>query len=389
MASHEPQHLLSCKYLLQTIVAVLTLLSSAAYAHKASDAYLLVSDTPQTGLAGAGGFAASLKLSLALRDIDAAVNQLDGDNDRKLTWGEIRTAMPLVLDWVDQGIALRCANQALVSAWQFESLEERSDGVYARLAASASCNAETTLSLNYKLMHGIDPTHRLLIGGSLGGKDIASVISPEQAVPVVLHGGVLHSETSNSGWNAFSKFFPQGIHHIATGYDHLAFLLALLLPLQLRAGTQRKAGLLGLLRTVTGFTLGHSLTLALAAWGLIGAPFWVEPAIAITIAVSALLNIYPQRWLRGDALALGFGLVHGLGFSSVMQEAAVSQSLLPWALGGFNLGVEAGQLVFVAVWCVLHLALVQWTHYERTVVKGGSWCLVVLALYWTGQRLGL
>ncbi len=142
-----------------------------------------------------------------------------------------------------------------------------------------------------------------------------------------------------------------------------------------------------LLRTVTGFTIGHSITLVLATLGWIASPSWVEPAIAVTIGVSALLNLYPQRWARSDALALGFGLIHGLGFSNIMREANVSDSLLPWALAGFNLGVEAGQLAGVALWCVVHVVLVRWRHYDVVVVRGGSWALLGVASYWAVQRL--
>ena len=143
-----------------------------------------------------------------------------------------------------------------------------------------------------------------------------------------------------------------------------------------------------MLLTVTGFTVGHSVTLAVATLGGISAsPAWVEPLIALTIAASALLNLYPVRWIRGDVLALVFGLIHGLAFSSVMIEAGISGSLLLWGLAGFNLGVEAGQLVAVAAWCVLHRILLPWRYYQPVVVRGGSWALLVVALYWTVQRI--
>jgi hypothetical protein len=148
-----------------------------------------------------------------------------------------------------------------------------------------------------------------------------------------------------------------------------------------------RPGVWDLLRTVTGFTIGHSVTLILASLGWIASPAWVEPAIAVSIGVSALINIYPQRWLRSDYLAVGFGLIHGLGFSNIMREANISDSLLPWALAGFNLGVEAGQLAGVALWCGVHLVLVRWQRYEQVVVRGGSWALCALAVYWVVQRL--
>ncbi len=378
-------------------------LSAPALAHKASDAYLQLNDASSTsGPASDANPAIAFKLSVALRDIDAAIDTLDTDNNRSLEWGEIRQNMPAVLRWVAQGVQVTCAEQTLPLAWTFDSLEERSDGVYVRMAASAACS-RSALAIQYQLLRNIDASHRLLIGGVVRGQALAAVVSPQSLAATTLlpadQNAATNSKTAGLGaWATFVQFFPEGIHHLVTGYDHLAFLLALLLPIMLlpayRGGPQpvvdgavHRPGLWFLLRTVTGFTIGHSITLMLASLGWIGSPAWVEPAIAVTIGISALLNIYPVRWLRGDVLALGFGLVHGLGFSNIMREANVSDTLLLWAVAGFNLGVEAGQLAGVALWCCVHLLLVRWQRYEPVVVRGGSWALLVLAVYWVGERL--
>jgi hypothetical protein len=259
------------------------------------------------------------------------------------------------------------------------------------------------------LMQGIDATHRLLIGGQLQGQSVAAVASAHTKPSVNLravsaqavqggHSAQGITNAAQSGPATFAQFFPEGIHHIATGYDHLAFLLALMLPIMLRRTGNAQAtaqavpsyrpGIGALLRTVTGFTIGHCITLVTATLGWINPPNWVEPAIAISIGISAWLNLYPLRWVRNDVLALLFGLVHGLGFSGLMREANVSDALLPFALAGFNLGVEAGQIAGVAVWCGLHWVVARWQRYEQVVVRGGSWALLALASYWTLQRLG-
>ncbi len=358
-----------------------------AWAHKASDAYLQVNDAPPR--------AVSLKLSLALRDLDAAIESLDGDNNRQLNWGEVRQAIPAIQTWVAAGVSLQCGGARAALEWTFESLEQRSDGVYLRLAAQAPC-ADQAMELDYQLLKTVDATHRLLVAGTLQGQPLAAVLSPQSSKAVVLRQAQAlgRSSAGHTGPAVLAQFFPEGVHHIATGYDHLAFLLALLLPIMLKtarssapAAAPGRPGLWALLRTVTGFTVGHSITLVLASLGWIASPSWVEPAIAITIGISALLNLYPVRWLRSDVLALGFGLIHGLGFSSIMREAQVSDALLPWALAGFNLGVEAGQLVGVALWCAAHLVLVRWQRYEQVVVRGGSWALLALAVFWAAQRL--
>jgi hydrogenase/urease accessory protein HupE len=136
------------------------------------------------------------------------------------------------------------------------------------------------------------------------------------------------------------SFFPLGIEHILTGYDHLLFLLALML---------RGGGLWSLLKIITAFTIAHSITLALAALDVVVLPgALVESVIALSIAYVALENLLPRyavsrRW----AVSFLFGLVHGFGFSSVLREIGLPKENLLLSLLNFNLGVEAGQLTVV------------------------------------------
>jgi HupE / UreJ protein len=136
------------------------------------------------------------------------------------------------------------------------------------------------------------------------------------------------------------SFFPLGIEHILTGYDHLLFLLALML---------RGGGVWSLLKIITAFTLAHSITLALAALDVIVLPgALVESVIALSIAYVALENLLPRyaasrRW----AVSFVFGLAHGFGFSSVLREIGLPKENLLLSLLNFNLGVEVGQLTIV------------------------------------------
>lgn len=136
------------------------------------------------------------------------------------------------------------------------------------------------------------------------------------------------------------SFFPLGIEHILTGYDHLLFLLALML---------RGGGLWSLLKIITAFTIAHSITLALAALDVAVLPsVLVESVIALSIAYVALENLLPRyavsrRW----AVSFLFGLVHGFGFSSVLRAIGLPKENLLLSLLNFNLGVEAGQLTVV------------------------------------------
>ncbi len=423
----------------------LALSFSPALAHKGSDAYLNVRQlaapaTPATSSAAHRSSAQAsvdfdLTLAVAIRDLDLVV-PIDANADAKVTWGEIKAATPQVLALLNEttGLTTTAAPfaasdvsapsvQADVQAhscplsWQANGLERRSDGVYFRAAAQAHCPAGQALRFQYSLLKEQDATHRLLVTGHIGGQDLLSTMSPQQGSMLLADKLVSTSDASSDGsaqapadqgsrWSALRDYFSLGMHHLLEGYDHLAFLLALVLPLQLslrrprtgvaRAGLTGHAGAdddwranwLALLRTVTAFTVGHSITLMLATFGWTQAsPLWVEPVIALSIGVTALLNLYPVKWVRFDVLALLFGLIHGFGFAGLLQEAAAPSGLLPWALTGFNLGVEAGQLTAVLAWVVVSQALVGKPWYPRLVVRGGSVVLLLLAAGWFWQRV--
>jgi HupE / UreJ protein len=364
--------------------AVLAPLS--AHAHKASDAYLSVNQAQGTELPLSSQGALQLTFTVALRDLDLAIDTLDANDDRQLSFGEVRAAKAQIEALVGKSLGLRCAYSVRPLRWSTQGLEQRSDGAYLRLDSTSHCPSKSTLTLDYRFLLSLDPTHRLLITGQLAGQALALVT----AAQTTGHAGLELTPglDSSTRLSTLGKFFVEGFRHLLGGLDHLAFLLSLVLGVKLMQGTVfARAGGWQLLKTITAFTVGHSLTLGLASYGWIAPPGWVEPAIAISIAVSALLNLYPQRWLPGALLALVFGLVHGLGFSGVMTEAGVSPSLLLWALAGFNLGLEAAQLCALGLWLLAYVLLARWSRYEAIVVRGGSIALVLLALVWTGQRV--
>ncbi len=174
------------------------------------------------------------------------------------------------------------------------------------------------------------------------------------------------------------SFFLLGVEHIATGYDHLLFVLALVLC---------GGNLVSLLKIITAFTLAHSLTLGAAALDLLALPSTlVEAVIALSIAYVAFENLMPRyalsrRWL----VSFLFGLVHGFGFSSVLKEIGLPKGSELLALLNFNLGVEAGQIV--AVLLVLPvLAWLKTTAWETRAVRGVSFAVLVVGLALFAER---
>src|SRR5215472_9480590 len=192
----------------------------------------------------------------------------------------------------------------------------------------------------------------------------------------------------------FLDFFRTGVWHIWTGFDHILFLCALLLPavLELRGGrwqgvaTFRQA-FIDVVSIVTAFTIAHSITLSLAMLGFITLPSrLIESAIAASVIVAALNNLYPLIDKRLWIVAFVFGLVHGLGFASVLADLALPRPALAVSLVSFNLGVEAAQLTIVATFLPLaYLSRRSWL-YPRFVLGAGSMSIAAVASVWLIER---
>ena len=188
--------------------------------------------------------------------------------------------------------------------------------------------------------------------------------------------GASHETSGGAG-----SFLLLGVEHILTGYDHLLFLLALLL---------RGGRLVSLLKIITAFTLAHSVTLAVAVLGLVAIPDrLVESVIAASIVWVAMENLIlreapSQRWL----VSFLFGLVHGFGFASALTPLKLPGWNLATALLGFNLGVEAGQALVV----LFLLPLLVWMRgatWEPRAVRAASLGVAVVGLAWFVERLFL
>jgi hypothetical protein len=141
------------------------------------------------------------------------------------------------------------------------------------------------------------------------------------------------------------------------------------------------------LKVVTAFTLAHSITLTLAALGVVSLPSRVvESVIAASVVLAALDNLWGRLERRRWAMAFAFGLVHGFGFASVLADLGLPQDALVLALVGFNVGVELGQLAIVLVFLPVAFALRATAFYQVGVLKGGSIVIALLAAWWFAER---
>jgi hypothetical protein len=186
-----------------------------------------------------------------------------------------------------------------------------------------------------------------------------------------------------------------GVEHILSGLDHVLFLLALLLPAVLRrkqdqtpTATQIRSVLGDVVRVVTAFTIAHSLTLGLAALGVVDMSAEViEPAIAASVAVAALDNLWPVFGSERFRIAFALGLLHGFGFSSALSDLGLSGASLLRGLFAFNVGVELGQLALVLLFVPLAFVLRHAWFYRLVMVRGGSLAIAALSLVWFYERM--
>lgn len=199
---------------------------------------------------------------------------------------------------------------------------------------------------------------------------------------------VVHDASApTAGWSERLSFIGLGIEHILLGFDHLAFVLGLLWLVNSKVQ---------LLKTMSAFTAGHSVTLATAALGYSHVPAApVEAVIALSIALVAAELVRRERspdlQLTASApgwMALLFGLLHGLGFANALAELEITRGELPLALLGFNVGVEIGQLLFVMLVLIVGALLRRWTpNSARRLRPVGHYALGGLAMYWFIDRV--
>ncbi len=346
-----------------------------AYAHKPSDSYLTLN---------VAGDKVEGQWDIALRDLDFALN-LDQDGNGELTWDEIRSQHGAISAYALGRLALTNGAQACPVTAGEQLIDKHTDGAYTVLRFSAQCPAKIdALGVSYRLFAELDPQHKGLLKLASEGITSTAIFSPESAQQTL-------SLRSASKWRQFADYVKDGVWHIWIGFDHILFLLSLLLPAVLipRKGEQAQSfreAFIDVLKVVTAFTIAHSITLTLASWQLVALPSrWVESAIAASVVVAALNNIFPLFRGRRPHAAFAFGLIHGFGFASVLSDLGLPQSALALSLAGFNIGVELGQMAIVAVFLPLAF-LTRRTWFYRQLMTTGSALIAVVAAVWLVER---
>jgi hypothetical protein len=355
--------------------ALLGGLSVPAAAHQSSIKYV--------DIAVAGG-QAMVSFTVAPADLNEAVGLAA---DAQPTVQEVLRAPQVAADHVARWLSLSTPDGQRCIA-STPAAEPDRDGRFVIVRWQAACPAAITpggakLALDFREFFAVDSRHEAIVSVHAPGAEVEPTVVRATEPTVVIEVGATPSLTS---WIAL------GIHHIASGLDHVCFVLALLLGVvvvRTERGWRARPVVQALRSTallVTGFTIAHSATLMLAALGWLQLPArLVETAIALSIVVTAVETV-----IRPDArwkitIAFGFGLVHGLGFASAVADQLPPTSVVAPLLG-FNLGVELGQLAIVGVALPVLCAIARLIGPERyrriglpiaaaPLIAGGLWWL--------------
>lgn len=310
----------------------------------------------------------------------AAVSFARSDLIDKLPWLVDREGRKSLVAFEDQ--------RARLGAWLGDGLDVETDGARCSptfdamrfdgdgiaFAIAYACPGQArTLTVATRFLIDLDANHRHVATVQVDDRSasfVTSVDHPSFAFAVAPAATAQETDhQASNGGAGFSSFLGMGIAHILTGYDHLLFLLGLVLV----GGPLRSLAL-----AVTAFTVSHSITLALAALDV-----WtpstriVEPCIALSIAYIGVENWFVDSAAGRFKITFPFGLVHGFGFASALRAVAIPRPQIPLALFGFNLGVEIGQLGVVALLLPLVLLVRKREAPRRPATRA---CTVAVAL---------
>jgi len=329
-------------------------------------------------------------LALDVRTLDAALN-LDVNGDGSIAWLEIEPRRDELQRYLENRIDVLADGLPVKPAWSgmvFGSQDGR-DLIRADLQ-----------------FQGSDAIRSLTIGCDVGTPSAAGdacridIVWPgDRLESATLSGSDLprNFDAASTGLGTLMRrFIVSGVWHIWIGFDHVLFLLALLIPAVYRPGdreltpeSQFRPVAVRVASIVTAFTLTHSLTLTAAVLGWLSVPGRiVEPTIAASVFVAAAHNLRPGLLRHSSVLmAAGFGLLHGFGFAGVLGEDVPSGAGTVPALVSFNLGVELGQLSIVALFLPISFALRRTRLYRIGVLQLGSIAVASCAVVWFFQRI--
>ncbi len=340
---------------------ILTLCSSPLRAHETTRSYLTLTRD---------GDAVAAMLRVAFRDIEVVV-WMDEDLDGAVTWREAQARLPTTSSYLLS--VLDVSSGGACALRQSGTGVSESGGIaYLDIDFRGACPSATSpLQVTSRLFADVDPDHRMYLTVNSGATQGTAVLSADAPSFVA-------TAQASSLAGIFTSYLGAGVVHLAGGFDHVVFLLMLMLPAVTVQPDKRRA-LMQVVTAITGFTLAHALTLTAASTNLLRPPTdLIAVLVAGTIIVTAIDNIRPFLPGPRAAVAAFFGLIHGFGFATVLSGSAMTGSVFATALLGFNLGIEVAQIGVVAVTLFALMALQGGT----ILLWSGSLAGAVGGIYW-------
>ena len=338
------------------------------------------------------------RVELTLSDLDDAVG-LDRDKDGKINDQELMANLDMVKSYILGKLKFGVKGIPLPYHFGDHKIVNISSSRFLMIdfviENPLPISKIEILDIEYTLLFEIGPNQRGLV--VLEENTHMGLVKNSERVALILTPKRPHKKlnlATNSLLKEFVIFVGQGIWHIWIGIDHILFIIVLIL---ISVVTRKHRvwqsvsnfgdALINLIKIITLFTVAHSITLCLAALGVVQlSPRIVESAIAASVVIAALNNLFPVFGRRDWLIIFCFGLFHGLGFASVLGHLILNQQSLLAALLGFNIGVEIGQLAIVCISFPIFYMVRKTKFYEPVFIKIGSVSIGVLAALWFIER---
>jgi hypothetical protein len=359
-------------------LCLLSLFTSEAFAHKPSDSYLNFK-VEENVLSG--------QWDISLRDLEFAVG-LDADGDGQITWKEVKNKQVEIVSYAFARLQIFSGEKLCPIQHQSLLIDHHSDGAYAVLTFKSDCVVQQDLDVKYSLFFDFDTQHKGLVRVQNGSAITSGIFAAQE-------NRISFNLVHQSFFKQFFNYVEEGIWHIWSGFDHVLFLLSLLLPAVFFIEGNRykpvasfKPTFVHTLSIVTCFTIAHSITLSLAALQIVVLPSrLVESTIAFSVIFAAFNNLWPIVKSRIWLVAFLFGLIHGFGFASVLMDLGLKENNLLSCLLGFNLGVEVGQFVIVLIVLPVIFFLRNTRFYRQFFFQLLSSLICFVAFIWLAERM--
>ncbi len=378
-----PKMMFNLRLWLKQILMLFCLCGNLAMAHQTGNSYLTVSEADGR---------LQLEIDFIVRDLGNLLQAPGQPNEPPPAPDKLLSLQAPITEAIQKSLTIEVDEEANTLAFLSQSVVLHNDGLYVRQRFSGNALPADArfIVVRYEFFTQNDKLGRAFFKLVMHNDEISSVFDQTSSIQRFALG-------DTKRWSTIGLFTQEGAKHIWEGADHLLFLLTLLLPglmLTIRApdasgvSPSHRAAEKFALKVITAFTVAHSITLACSVFGWVQLPDkFIESMIAVSIMVSAVLNLQKRFHISHWKLAFLFGLIHGMGFANGLKELGLSSNYFLETLFAFNLGVELGQLSAVILVAVPVLLLARQAEAKQRVLKYGSIGVLLMSMVWLAQRL--